>query len=65
MKGGGSYLSSGDRRVLFGLGADGQVGRLTVRWPSGQVQSWDNLPADRYWRLVEGQAEPEVPAGRR
>ncbi len=65
VKGGGSYLSSGDRRLLVGLGADAKVGRLTVRWPSGKVQSWDNLPADRYWRLVEGQAEAEVPAGRR
>jgi enediyne biosynthesis protein E4 len=65
VKGGGSYLSSGDRRVLFGLGADGKVGRLTARWPSGKVQVWDNLPVDRYWRLVEGKAEPEVPVGRR
>jgi hypothetical protein len=55
VKGGGSYLSSGDRRVVFGLGADGKVGRLTVRWPSGQTQTWDGLGADRYWKLVEGE----------
>jgi hypothetical protein len=54
-KGGGSYLSSGDRRYLFGLGKSAEVGRLTVAWPSGQRQHWDNLTADHYWRLIEGQ----------
>jgi hypothetical protein len=53
-RGGGSYLSSGDRRHLFGLGDAKAVGRLTVTWPSGQEQTWDGLEADRYWRLVEG-----------
>jgi hypothetical protein len=52
--GGGSYLSSGDRRHLFGLGEANQVGRLTVSWPGGRQEHWDGLAVDRYWRLVEG-----------
>jgi hypothetical protein len=60
VKGGGSYLSANDRRVVFGLATNDKVGRLTVRWPSDKVQSWDNLPVDRYWRLVEGQANAEA-----
>jgi hypothetical protein len=59
IKGGGSYLSSGDRRVLFGLGANAKVGRLTVRWPSGKTQTWDSLAADRYWALQEGEAQAQ------
>jgi hypothetical protein len=55
-KGGGSYLSSGDRRILFGLGTSEKIGRLTVVWPWGQEQHWDGLTIDRYWRLVEGEA---------
>jgi hypothetical protein len=55
-KGGGSYLSSGDRRLLFGLGPAAEVGRLTVSWPSGREQHWDGLAVDRYWLLVEGDA---------
>jgi hypothetical protein len=51
---GGSYLSSGDRRHLFGLGAADRVGRLTVVWPSGEEQHWDGLAIDRYWRLTAG-----------
>jgi hypothetical protein len=62
--GGGSYLSSGDRRLRFGLGTSGRPGRLTVEWPSGEprVQHWDDLAADRYWKLVQGEAAPR-PAG--
>jgi hypothetical protein len=56
-QGGGSYLSSGDRRHVFGLGEAGRAGPLTVAWPSGQVQRWDDLAPGRYWRLVEGQKE--------
>ncbi len=52
-----SYLSGNDPRVHFGLGALAVVPRLTVRWPSGLVQSWTGLAADRYWTLEEGVAE--------
>jgi hypothetical protein len=51
--GGGSYLSACDPRVLFGLGREGKPGRLTVRWPSGREQIYDDLAPDRYWDLVE------------
>jgi hypothetical protein len=58
VKGGGSYLSSGDRRVLFGLGSHKRVDRLTVRWPSGREESWEGLAVDRYWKLREGEGKP-------
>jgi enediyne biosynthesis protein E4 len=52
-KGGGSYASSGDRRLVFGLGEAESVDRLKVVWPSGQEQYWDGLPIDRYHQLVQ------------
>jgi len=54
--GGGSYLSASDKRIVFGLGPAGKVGKLTVRWPSGRVrtQSWEGLAVDRYWKLRQG-----------
>ncbi len=54
-RGGGSYLSSGDRRHLFGLGDAASVGKLTVAWPWGKVQTWEGLAVDRYWRLEAGE----------
>src|SRR5262245_7141041 len=38
-RGGGSYLSSSDPRLLFGLGKETTVGTVTVRWPWGESQS--------------------------
>jgi hypothetical protein len=58
-KGGGSYLSSGDRRLLFGLGEEAAPGRLTVTWPDGTRQQFDGLPADRYHRILQGRTEAE------
>ncbi|HYT88407.1 MAG TPA: ASPIC/UnbV domain-containing protein, partial [Gemmataceae bacterium] len=62
-KGGGSYASSGDRRLLFGLGQE-TTGRLTVVWPDGKEQKFDDLQVDRYYRLTQGAAKPEVETGR-
>jgi RNA polymerase sigma factor (sigma-70 family) len=64
-KGGGSYLSSGDRRLLFGLGKARRIDAVTVVWPSGKRQQWKGkkLATDRYWRLVEGSATPEAYRG--
>jgi hypothetical protein len=52
-KGGGSYASSGDRRLLFGLGQE-TAARLTVTWPDGTEQHFDSLMVDRYHRIVQG-----------
>jgi hypothetical protein len=38
VKGGGSYLSSNDHRVFFGLADGVRAEKLTIRWPSGQTQ---------------------------
>ena len=42
--GGGGYLSSNDPRVHAGLGKAKRVDRAEVRWPSGKVDSRDDLP---------------------
>jgi hypothetical protein len=52
-KGGGSYLSSGDRRLLFGLASETKPVSLTVTWPNGGKQTFDGLAVDRYHRLVQ------------
>lgn len=44
----GSYLSSSDPRLIFGLGDSPESGTIRVRWPDGEEQVWENLPSDRY-----------------
>jgi hypothetical protein len=58
-RGGGSYLSSGDRRHVFGLADQTKPGRLTVIWPNGEKQHFDGLAADRYHRILQGQAKAQ------
>ena len=59
VNGGGSYLSANDRRVLVGLGGSERVSRVVVRWPSGVLQEFADVPPRAWWRLTEGQAKPE------
>ena len=47
------YLSSSEPMVHFGLGADTVVRKMTVTWPSGRVQSFENLPVDRRYTVTE------------
>ena len=65
-KGGGSYLSANDARIIFGLDGSEKVNRLTVKWSWGEPQTWENLESNTYWELHEGQAAPRrivQPAG--
>jgi len=43
----GSYLSSSDKRVHFGLGSNKTVKELEIDWPSGIVQKLSELKADQ------------------
>jgi hypothetical protein len=49
----GSYLSASDRRVLAGLGADDTVKQIEIRWPSGQLQTLENVKANRWLTVTE------------
>lgn len=58
VKGGGSYLSANDPRLLFGLGQVAKIKRITVAWSWGKTQSWEKLDTNQYWELKEDQSEP-------
>ena len=53
----GSYLSSGDKRVHFGLGAAKPVKLLEVTWPSGEVQRLENVAANQILTVEEPDGE--------
>ena len=56
--GGSSFLSSHDKRILFGLGRGRASESLAaeIRWPNGQVQRVSGLAPNRYHRIVEAPA---------
>jgi hypothetical protein len=49
----GSYLSSGDKRVHFGLGNQSAVNEIRVRWPSGIGQVLHDVKSDQILRIDE------------
>jgi hypothetical protein len=53
--GGGSFLASHDRRVIFGLGAAPASRSVSVeiRWPNGGTQTVSGLEPNRYHRIIE------------
>ena len=60
-----SYLSVSDFRLHFGLGDAAQVDQLTVHWPSGEVQQFEDLAGGSFYHLVEGgQPQTYVPGQR-
>jgi enediyne biosynthesis protein E4 len=49
-----SFHSQMPSRLHFGLGDATRIDRLTVRWPSGAVQTLDDVAADRHVVITEG-----------
>lgn len=57
---GGSFLSSHDPRVVLGLGTAKKLDYLEIQWPkpSGNIESFRDVPINRYIRLEEGKGIP-------
>jgi enediyne biosynthesis protein E4 len=60
VRGGGSYLSQNDLRLHFGLGAASKMESVEVRWPSGRVEEFKDLTADKIYTIIEGQGIKEA-----
>jgi hypothetical protein len=54
VRSGGGYFSQSDLRVHFGLGQAMKVDILEIRWPSGQVESVKDIPANQVIFVKEG-----------
>jgi hypothetical protein len=63
VRSGESYLSGNDPRVHFGLGDQGRIEELEIRWPSGQVQRLRGVPVDRIVVVEEGKGITKFVSG--
>ncbi len=61
---GGSYASSNDQRVHFGLGDATTVEAVEVHWPSGAVEKVSLPGVDRFYTLEEGKGVVNAGAAR-
>jgi hypothetical protein len=62
VRAGGSYLSTSDPRLHFGLGSADSFDRIEVLWPSGLLEQFPGGAGDRFVTLVEGSGSA-VPSG--
>ncbi|MGH9396976.1 MAG: ASPIC/UnbV domain-containing protein, partial [Terriglobia bacterium] len=57
----GSYLSSSDIRVHFGLGGNPRIDAIVVQWlsgPGGPSEKWEHIKADQIVTLRQGTGRP-------
>ncbi|WP_396127419.1 CRTAC1 family protein [Acidicapsa acidisoli] len=60
---GGSYVSTNDPRVHFGLGDAADAGSSEIHWPSGAVETVKLPAVDRIYTIVEGKGITAVLCG--
>jgi hypothetical protein len=53
VSGGDGFASQNDRRVHFGLGKNPKIEKAIIHWPSGAVQTLNNLTPDRLYTVKE------------
>jgi hypothetical protein len=54
VNGGGGFMSSDEPGVVsLGLGDQDRISHLSVHWPSGVRQEFENLAADRFYLITE------------
>jgi hypothetical protein len=54
---GGSYASSSDQRVHFGLGSATRVDKIEIQWPSGAKQVFSTNKIDQIITVAEGASQ--------
>jgi hypothetical protein len=47
------FMSSSDRRIHFGLGAETKIARVEIKWPNGTLQRIDAPRVDQILKVDE------------
>jgi hypothetical protein len=55
VRAGGSYNSTNDTRLHFGLGSEATINKIQVFWPSGLRQEFSQIPTDAIYEIKEGE----------
>ncbi|MGC1627385.1 MAG: CRTAC1 family protein [Candidatus Acidiferrales bacterium] len=54
VRSGDGYISQSDLRLHFGLGEATKADKIVIRWPSGLVETLNDLTANQYYVVREG-----------
>ena len=55
VSGGSGFAAQNDRRLHFGLGKNPQIEKAVIRWPSGKVQTIENLAPGKLYNVREAE----------
>ena len=58
VRAGSGFQMQSSKRLHFGLGPSAEIHRLTVRWPDGSSDVYEDLPVDRRYVITQGAAAP-------
>jgi hypothetical protein len=50
----GSYCSTQDTRILYGLGKKSDIAEIEFIWPDGTKEVWSTPVSGRYTTLIKG-----------
>jgi len=57
---GDGYQTSNERTVIAGLGTDTLVEQMTIRWPSGRLQTLKSFSVNQEIFIVEGREPRQI-----
>ena len=55
LKAGEGFLSQSSRWLHFGLGKDGAIESLAIRWPDGEEQTFPEIEPNRFYEVEQGE----------
>ena len=53
MQTGDGYMAKNESMLAFGVGNAPQVDQLEIRWPSGDIQKFDNLKTNKRYLVIQ------------
>lgn len=57
LRAGEGFLSQSSKWLHFGLGPNNRPVTLTVTWPDGEVERWEEVECDRHYLVTQGSKE--------
>jgi hypothetical protein len=51
------FMGQSPAELSIGVGESTVIDEIVVRWPTGQIQTFQSVPVDRRVQIVEGAAE--------
>ena len=60
VRAGEGFLAQSSKRLHFGLGSNAQTVNLSIRWPSGHQDKFQDVRTNRCLKVIEGQTKPTL-----